>query len=428
MDARGRRRPADHLGDASMNRRLRSGLAALAGVLAVVGLLTSVFALWAQAVIFDSSQVGDAVEAAMAEPEVTAALAAELTDRTIEAVDLERRIDDLLPDDLSPLAPALVGGVRTAIDDRLEDVLAAESTRALVVRVAEGSHARLMRVLDGDGVADGVTVSDDAVQVNLLPLVGLGLREVQDLGYLGDVEVPELTADGDPEEQIAALERSFGRDLPVDFGQLTVYRDEAVAKAGETVETARRMLQLAKRALAVVLVVTLAAYTATVMLAVRRARTVLVLALASVAVLLIARALTRAVLQEAPVVAVNPGARAAIAATLSSLASGLFTILTLAIVTGVAVAAVAFLRSDAAVAVRLRGRAGSAGSGVWAALRAERDVVGLVAGVLAVAVLVVGGIGRAQILVALLFAIVAVWSSWSSGPAEATPSAPAGES
>jgi hypothetical protein len=411
-----------------MNRRVRSGLAALMGVLAVVGLLTSVFAVWAQAVIFDSSAVGDAVEDALAEPEVTAALAAELTDQTIEAVDLERRIDDLLPEDLSPLAPALVGGVRTAIDDRLEDVLAAESTRALVVRVAEGSHARLMRVLDGDGVADGVTVSDDEVQVNLLPLVGLGLREVQDLGYLGDVEVPVLAADGDPEEQIAALERSFGRDLPVDFGQLTVYRGEAVAKAGETVATARRALLLAKRALAVVIVVTLASYAATMVLAVRRARTVLVLSLASVAVLLVARALTRAVLQEAPVVAVSPGARAAIAATLTSLASGLFTILTLAIVTGVAVAAVAFLRSDAAVAVRLRGRAGSAGSGVWAALRAERDVVGFVAGVLAVAVLVVGGIGHAQILVALLFAIVAVWSSWSSGPAEATPSAPAGES
>lgn len=411
-----------------MNRRVRSGLAALMGVLAVVGLLTSVFAVWAQAVIFDSSAVGDAVEDALAEPEVTAALAAELTDQTIEAVDLERRIDDLLPEDLSPLAPALVGGVRTAIDDRLEDVLAAESTRALVVRVAEGSHARLMRVLDGDGVADGVTVSDDEVQVNLLPLVGLGLREVQDLGYLGDVEVPVLAPDGDPEEQIAALERSFGRDLPVDFGQLTVYRGEAVAKAGETVATARRALLLAKRALAVVIVVTLASYAATMVLAVRRARTVLVLSLASVAVLLVARALTRAVLQEAPVVAVSPGARAAIAATLTSLASGLFTILTLAIVTGVAVAAVAFLRSDAAVAVRLRGRAGSAGSGVWAALRAERDVVGFVAGVLAVAVLVVGGIGHAQILVALLFAIVAVWSSWSSGPAEATPSAPAGES
>lgn len=396
-----------------MNRRVRSGLAALVGVLAVVGLLTSVFAVWAQAVIFDSSAVGDAVEDALAEPEVTAALAAELTDQTLEAVDLERRIDDLLPDDLSPLAPALVGGVRTAIDDRLEDVLAAESTRALVVRVAEGSHARLMRVLDGDGVADGVTVRDDEVRVNLLPLVELGLREVQDLGYLADVEVPELAADGDPEEQIAALERSFGRDLPVDFGQLTVYRGEAVAKAGETVATARRVLQLAKRALVVVLVVTLASYTATVMLALRRARTVLVLALTSVAVLLVARALTRAVLQEAPVVAVNPGARAAIAATLTSLVSGLFTILTLAIVIGVAVAAVAFLRSDASIAVRLRSRAGTARTGVWAAMQAHRDVVAFVAGVLAVGVVVVGGIGRAQLVVAVLFAIVAVWGSWS---------------
>lgn len=405
-----------------MNRRLRTGLTVLVGVMAVVGLLTSVFALWAQAVIFDSSKVGDAVEAALAEPEVTAALAAEITDRTLEAVDLERRIDDLLTENLAPLTPALVGGVRTAVDDRLEDVLATESTRTFVGRVAEGGHARLMRVLEGEGIADGVTVADDEVRVNLLPLVGLGLREVQELGYLGDVEVPELAVGGDPAEQIAALERSFGRDLPVDFGQLTVYRDDAVAKAGETVETARRMLQLAKRALAVVLVVTLASYTATVLLAVRRSRTVLVLALTSVAVLVVARALTRAVLEEAPVVALNPGARAAISATLSSLASGLFTILTLAIVTGLAVAAVAFLRSDASMAVRLRSRAGAARGGVWAALRTHRDAVAFGAGVLAVGVLVVGGIGRAQIVVALLFAIVAVWGSWpteSDGSADA---------
>lgn len=399
-----------------MNRRIRTGLAVLTGVLAVVGLLTSVFALWARAVIFDSSEVGDAVDRALAEPEVTAALAAELTDRTIEAVDLERRIDALLPADLSSLAPALVGGVRTAVDDRLEGLLAAESTRALLVQVAEGGHARLMRVLDGDGVADGITVADDEVRVNLLPLIGLGLREVQDLGYLDGVEVPILTADGDPDEQIASLEQLVGRDLASDFGQLTVYRDDAVARAGETVETARRLLQLAKRALAVVLVVTVAAYTATVMLARRRARAVLVLALASVAVLVVARALARAVLAEAPVVAVDPGARAAIAATLGSLASGLFTLLALAIVVGIAVAVVAFLRSDAAIAVRLRGRAGDARGGMWAAMRTHRDVVALVSGAFAVGVLAVGGIGRAQVVVALLFAVVTVCASWAPQP------------
>jgi hypothetical protein len=409
-----------------MSRHLRGGLAVLAGVLAVVGLLTSVFALWARAVVFDSSEVAEAVERALAEPEVTDALAAELTDAAIEAVDLERRIDDLLPDDLSALAPALAGGVRAAVDDRLGDALGAESTRAVVVRAVEGSHARLMRVLDGDGVADGVTVVDGEVQLDLLPLLGLGLREVQDLGYLDGFDLPELTVDGDRDEQIASLERLLGRDLPADFGQLTVYRDEAVAKAGETVETARRMLQLAKRALALVLVVTLASYTATVLLARRRARTVLVLSLGSVAALLIARALARAVLDQAPVVALNPAARVAITATLSSLASGLFTILTLAIVTGVAVAAVAFLRSDAQVAVRLRTRAGGLRGGTWDAVRSHRDVVALASAALAVAVLAFGGIGRAQVVVALLFAVVTVWASSTTSGSAPSGSAPSG--
>jgi transaldolase len=88
--------------------------------------------------------------------------------------------------------------VRSAVSGRLEDVLAAESTRTLLARVVEGTHARLMRVLEGDGVADGVTVEDGEVHLNLLPLVGLGLHEVQALGYLEGVEVPELAAGGDP--------------------------------------------------------------------------------------------------------------------------------------------------------------------------------------------------------------------------------------
>jgi hypothetical protein len=281
-------------------------------------------------------------------------------------------------------------------------------------------------VLDGDGVADGVRIDGDEVQVNLLPLVGLGLRDVQSLGYLDGLEIPSLSADGDPVEQIAALERLAGRDLPVDFGQLTIYRDEAVAKASETVQTAQRLLRLAKRALALVLVVTLASYTATVLLARRRARTVLVLSLGSVAALLIARALARAVLDQAPVVALNPAARVAITATLSSLASGLFTILTLAIVTGVAVAAVAFLRSDAQVAVRLRTRAGGLRGGTWDAIRSHRDVVALASAALAVAVLAFGGIGRAQVVVALLFAVVTVWASSTTSASAPSGSAPSG--
>jgi ABC-type multidrug transport system fused ATPase/permease subunit len=382
------------------NPRVRTLLAVLAGVLAVIGLLTSVFALWARAVVFDSGSVASAVDRALAEPEVTSALASELTDRTIETADLERRIASLLPGDLSPLAPALVGGIRSSVEARLEAVLASETTRAVLVRLVETSHAGLMRVLAGDELVDGVSIADGEVRLNLLPLVGLGLREVQDLGFLGEVDIPVLAADGEPALQIASLEAAFGRDLPAEFGQLTVYRSDGLAKAGETVAAAQRALELAKRALLVIVGVTLLAYVAAVIVAVRRARAVLVLSLASVAVMVVARALVHDIVSRAPVVVADPGARAAIVATLDSLTSALFTVLTLTIVVGLAVGIVAFLRSDAANAARVRA----------ALFSAHRSTVGIVAAAAAFAVLMFGDQGWGHAAVTIAFAAVAVWS------------------
>ena len=49
-----------------------------------------------------------------------------------------------------------------------------------------------------DGLLDGITVEDGAVTVNLLPLISRGLTFVQGLGLLDQLDVPELTRDGDP--------------------------------------------------------------------------------------------------------------------------------------------------------------------------------------------------------------------------------------
>ena len=61
-------------------------------------------------------------------------------------------------------------------------------------------------LLEGDGLADGIDVTDGVVTLNTLPLIGRAIGQVQELGVLTSVELPELTADGDPTEQIAALE------------------------------------------------------------------------------------------------------------------------------------------------------------------------------------------------------------------------------
>lgn len=393
--------------------RLRSLGAFLTGCVAIVGLLVSVLAVWATDVLFDSTEVSTAVERALAEQEVTDSMASLLTTAAFEAADLESRMEALLPGELAQLVPALVGGVRSSLEQRLADLLATEGARDLVVAVVERSHAALMRLLEGDGFVDGISVTDGEVRLNLLPLVVLGLRELQGLGYLDGIELPRLTAAGDPAEQIAALEATFGRTLPPDLGQLTVYESDSLDDASATVAAAQRMLVLVKRAVAAVIALTLGAVVATVLLARGRRRAVLTLAIASVAVMLVARSIVRKILDEAPVVVVDPGGRAAVSAMLQSLTSGLFVLVTLVLVLAAAVAVVAFLRSEQPLAVRWRGGAGHLRGGAWSVISRHRDATAMVAFGLAVAVIVVGGIGLAQFLVAVVLAAVGAWAWWA---------------
>ena len=97
------------------------------------------------------------------------------------------------------------------------------------------AHDRAMQLLEGDGLAHGISVVNGEVSINFLPLVSRGLQELSDLGVPGLDKIPELTPDGDPSQQIAQLEEATGRDLPDDFGQLVVYRSDRLANAQDAV-------------------------------------------------------------------------------------------------------------------------------------------------------------------------------------------------
>lgn len=392
-------------GAARVNRRLRTASSALLGTVAILGLLTSLIALWAHSVLFDSATVGRAVDEALAEPEVTDELATRLTLIAFEAADVETRLTQLLPDGFDALVPALVGGAQTAVEGRLAELLADDTTRAVLVQSVEIAHERLMRLLEGDGLLDGVTVDDGQVRVNLLPLATFGLEAVRDLGYLGDVEVPRLRADGDPVEQIAVLEAAFDRDLPDDFGQLVVYESESLASAGATLDAAQRGLVLVKRALAVVIATTVIAFVCCIAVANRRWRTALLLSLGSVAVLLVARSIVEQIVDEAPAVALDPAGRAAIAAVLVPLTSGLLLLLRVTALVGTVAAAVAFWRSDHRLSVALRRRLGATRAGIITFATDHRDVSALLAFALAVAVLVIAGIGLASTIAAAVLIV-----------------------
>ena len=125
------------------------------------------------------------------------------------------------------------------------------------------------------------------------------------------MNVPELTADGDPGEQAAELSSALGRDLPAGFGQLVVYRSDNIKSSQAAVETAQRMLVITQRAfwLALALAIVLAA--ATILVAPRRLRAALVLGLGVAAAMVLLRSSVREVVSQASELATTAGGKAA---------------------------------------------------------------------------------------------------------------------
>ena len=135
-----------------------------------------------------------------------------------------------------------------------------------------------------------------------------------------------------------------------------------------------------------------------VFLARRRTRALGYLSLGVVAAMVLGRAVIRLAIDAAPGVALNPGARAAIARVVTTLADGLLTAVTVALL----------LALGAAVLSLLAEREGS----LRTALRRQRELVTVGAGGLVVAVLWLAGMSTGALVVAAVAAAAVVAAAW----------------
>jgi hypothetical protein len=301
----------------------RSVAAAICGVLAVVCLTLALVGIWANATVFSSDKFSEIVSVAIDDPVVEQGLATWVTDQVFTAVDVESAVTNVLPTRLDRLAPTLVAGAESFVDQALNRVMANPEVQQLLDTAVERAHSALMQLLSGDGLIDGITVEDGAVTVNLLPLISRGLTAVQGLGVLDQLEVPELTRAGDPSEQIAELEAATGRDLPDNFGQLVVYESDRLAEAQASVQSAQRAFALVRRATVLLAILAVVFTAATILLAHRRWRATLWLALGAVVAMVLSRAIVHRVVDDAPGLVNGPGAQAAVANILDEATRGL---------------------------------------------------------------------------------------------------------
>jgi hypothetical protein len=324
--------------------RGRSIAAGIFGVLAVICLLATTIAVWARITLFDSDRVASIAGDALAQPDVDAALAEYITTQLFTAVDVNAAVSNVVPSSLNRLEPAIAGGIETLVERGLTTAIGTEEVQQLLTDLVRRAHEAAMRLLQGDGLVDGISVSNGDVTLNLLPLVGRGLTLLQDVGLFSNVQLPDLTRSGDPSAQIAELESAFGRDLPPDFGQLVVYQSDRLSDAQATIQSAQNALAVAKRAMWALIGLTIVLFVVALLLARNRWRAALLLGLGAVVAMVFARTAINRVVDEAPALVATAGAKAAVTSIVGDIGTSLRRVVGLVLIIAALVALIALFR------------------------------------------------------------------------------------
>lgn len=361
-------------------RTARSITAVVLGILGVLLLTLAIVGVWARATVFERDNFTELVSAGLEQPEAQADLAAYTAAQLFDVVDVAGVIGEVLPRSLQRLTPTMVSGVETAVEQALERAIAAPAGQRLLTDLVGRSHDSAMRLIEGDGLGDGITLAEGTVTLNLLPLMDVGLEALQANGLLEGVSIPDLAAGGDPGEQRGVLARALGRRLPEDFGQLVVLDSERLADAQTSVERARDALVLAERGLWLVIVLAVAFVAATIVVAPHRWWALLYLGVGTAAAMILLRVATRQFAADAPNLAQRPGVREAIEAVLAEASSGLLRVAGIVLVVAV---------SGAIVGMARRG---------WP----RADFVLLAAVVVGTAIVALAGLGVVSIVVGVL--------------------------
>jgi hypothetical protein len=257
-------------------------------VLACLGVTLSVVAVWAHQTVLGTDRFVTVVGRVAEEPEVQAFAADRLARQVVVAADVEGRIAERLPSDQAFLAAPLANAIERILDERLTAFFATERAQSALVTATEAAHRRLVTVLRGD--SDIVSVEGTTVTIDLLPLAVGGLAELQSLGVIpATVVLPDVSDQAGRESTVAALEDRLGRDLPEDFGLVSIADANRLAAA-------QGLVRAFDIVVIVLALVTLALCAATVVLARRRLRMVVALALGVVVAIIVARIIVRTAL------------------------------------------------------------------------------------------------------------------------------------
>ena len=261
--------------------RRRRVMSAIALVLACLSIVVTTVGIWTHQVALNTNRFSTLIETVVTDPAIVEPVSARISTQVVDALDVQGRLETRLPDALKPLAGALTASVRNAIDTRLRVAFQDPRIQAALVNSLSFTHTQVVRLLRDE--FDAVGVADGYVTLDVFPVVGAALTELQTMGIIpADVQLPDLTAPEAPEALAQRLESALGVTLPPDFGTIQLM-------PADRLEAARSVVRIFDLVVILLVILTTALVALTLWLARDRRRTLIYLGIGTIIAFLVAR-------------------------------------------------------------------------------------------------------------------------------------------
>ncbi len=212
--------------------KARSIASVVLAVLAVLATTLSLMSIWTFRTLNNTELFVDRVGSIIEDPQVAQAVADRASAQLVEALDLQTRVKDVLPDQTAVLAAPITKAAQTYLARATNELLQSEQFLQAWDAALAASHELTIDLLSGEG-SESISTTDGAIVLNLIPVINELLAQGADFlsALIGkEISVPEVTGD-DLNAAAAALENALGVDLPDDFGTITLYQGDNLAQA-----------------------------------------------------------------------------------------------------------------------------------------------------------------------------------------------------
>jgi hypothetical protein len=269
------------VGPATGPNRRRRVLSIVVLLLACLSILTSTLAVWTHQVALNTNRFTSLVEGVVTDPALIAPISARVSAEVVEALDVQTRIADTLPGPSKVLAPVLANAVEQAIDKRLQVALANPRIQQGLITALSLTHEHVVALLRDKG--DATSVVDGYVVLNVFPIVGTALTELQSMGIIpASVQLPDLSSGEAPDILSGRVATALGITLKPGFGTIQLMpADRLVA--------ARNVVRIFDIVVIVLLILTAILIALALWLATSKRNMVIALGIGTIVAFLIAR-------------------------------------------------------------------------------------------------------------------------------------------